>query len=364
MDKTLESQNETDKTYSFEKSGNFKSIGLINDDKFSKLLKVQSTNDIKQEKFSKLYVIKIFKLLKNEEKNIQYKTLEISELGAIFHNSMEIDDMEQNQARYISDLLNVKTINEVDILRSLTHQNILEPIEFKIKDNANGLWMLFNFFPTNIGEFFKRNIKKGNLITESFFKNISMQIIQAVSYLHENLIIHRNLKPDNIIFNESKNQILISGFGLCKKISFDYTINDEKNIGSLAYKPPDVLLGNKYYVGSLDVWSIGCIIVELIIGRVLFQGNNELEVLNSIYRLFEINEINEQKSNNNINQKIFSLLTSNRKTNLLINYIKNFSMINFENDDFYDLIQKMITIDPVRRITLEDCLKHSWFTKK
>lgn len=365
MDKIIECQKETKNIYSFEKSGNFTNIELINSKKYSKLVKVQSINNSNQENPSKFYAIKIFQLIKYNENRIENERLEIPELGEVIQDPMEIDNIEQNQSLYdISDLLSMDIINEIYILQSLEHPNILKLIEFNIQDNSNELWMLFDYYPTNIGEFFKENTRKRKLITETFFKSIALQLIQSVFYLHENLIIHCNLNPENILFDESKNQILISGFCYSKKLSFDSSINNEKIRGVVEYKSPDVLLGNQYYCGSLDVWSIGCILIELIIGRVLFQGNNELEVLKSIYGLFEENEIKESQSINDINEKILSLMMLDRKPNLLINYIKNFSIIDFNNDDFYDLIEKMLNIDPIKRITLEDCLNHSWFKQK
>ena len=279
MDKKIEPQPETQKIYPFEKSGNFRRIGLIDDKKFTKIIKVQSTNDIKQEMNSKFYAIKIFKKFQhiNIEPCTNYK---ISKLRELLKNPIQVDDMNQNQIlSYISDSLSIKAINEINILQSLSHPNILKFIELK-QDYMNGIWMLIDYFPMNIGEFFKRKSSISQVITESFFKSIAIQIIRGVSYLHENLIVHRNLKQSTIMYDEEKNHILISGFSSSKKLSFSCSINDDKNIGTVAYKPPDVLLGNNYYGCSFDVWSIGCILVELVIGRLLFQGNSEFEVLN------------------------------------------------------------------------------------
>ena len=245
---------------------------------------------------------------------------------------------------------------------TLSHPNVLKLLDFNVQNESKEVWMLFDYIPTNIGKYYIEK-KDPKIFTENFFKNIAYQIINGVFYLHKNLIIHRDLKPENILYNDSKNLIQIADFGLSRKISFDL-YEKYTNVGTLPYKPPDVLLGNQYYGFSFDVWSIACILVELITGKILFPANDSLSILKLMFEIFGIfnkNDLPFCEKLNFFNKMNFNDNNLNKKPFGIINYIKKYSMIEFENDYFFDLIQKMFIIDPNKRIKLKDCLKHPWF---
>ena len=167
-----------------------------------------------------------------------------------------------------------------------------------------------------------------------------------------------------VLINDYIYLILISDFGLSKQLNFDICQNTD--VGTVPYKPPDVLLGNPYYSYSFDVWSIGCVLVELATGHVLFPEDNNLEALKLMLKIFGnflVNDLPFAKIFVEKNKNIFCNTNLEQKFVGLVNHVKNFTLVNFENDDFYDLIEKMLNVNPVERIDLQDCLRHPWFRK-
>lgn len=122
------------------------------------------------------------------------------------------------------------------------------------------------------------NLKEYNLNYNFDIDTIFKQITLAVNYCHQNYLIHRDVKPENILIID--NEVKLADFGLAK---YDF-FNEPKSfdVVSLWYRAPELLL-NLPYNYKVDVWSLGCIYYELIAKEVLFKGQNNYDQLNLIY---------------------------------------------------------------------------------
>ncbi|MDR3548586.1 MAG: protein kinase [Candidatus Pacebacteria bacterium] len=107
------------------------------------------------------------------------------------------------------------------------------------------------------------------------------QIIKAVAYVHANQIIHRDLKPDNILVTSS-GVIKLTDFGLSRTYSLPLG-HYSRNVMTLSYRAPEILLGTKEYSEVIDSWSLGCIMAEIFTGRILFFGDSEFGQLMKIF---------------------------------------------------------------------------------
>ena len=208
---------------------------------------------------------------------------------------------------------------EFELLSSLDHPNIVKLITFYTYN------MNFNI----ISEYFKEGsldmkIKKHKIFTESQAKYVCKQLLNGIKYLNDHNLAHTDINPDIIYIKDivKKNyeelyNVKILQFG-------SSSINIHKTNNSLYYMAPELTIG-KYHQTS-DIWSIGVIIYQMIFDDFPFKGYKEEEIVYNI-----------QKSKPDLINKDASP------------YVKN-------------LIKKMLIKDPFKRITVDECLKHDWFS--
>ena len=238
-------------------------------------------------------------------------------------------------------------LREITILRELTHPNIVQ-LKDVVCDN-NKLYLLFEFVDYDLRKFLE-DLDKENL-SEERIKSILYQILDAVAYCHSKKVIHRDLKPQNILLDKNEN-IKIADFGLARAFSIPirpYT----KEVLTLWYRAPELLLGINEYSTPVDIWSIGCIFAELILKKPLFKGDYEIE---QIYKIFYI----LGTPHNDIWPDVSSL--PNYQFDFpQFNKINLHSLFPNLNDFGIDLLQSMLKYDPNQRITAKEALLHVSF---
>jgi len=106
------------------------------------------------------------------------------------------------------------------------------------------------------------------------------QILKGVAELHANGIFHRDLKPANVLVGDD-GVLCVCDLGSARRLSPNGSYTP--GLVTLWYRPPEILLGSRGYGKSVDMWSLGCILGELITGKVLFNGATELEQLSNIF---------------------------------------------------------------------------------
>jgi len=211
---------------------------------------------------------------------------------------------------------------------------------------------------TLVFEFLEQDLKKlidgtsGEGLEKMTVKSYLYQLIKGVAYIHKFKILHRDLKPQNLLI--SRDGILkIADFGLARGYGIPVR-NYTHEVVTLWYRPPDVLLGSKNYLTTVDIWSIGCIFAEMVNGKPLFTGVSESDQLKKIFRI-----------RGTPNEKVYP-------------EIKNLPDWNPDNFDDYpeediskyvpkldadgiDLLLKMLQTDPDKRISAEEAMKHPYF---
>ncbi|KAL6092935.1 hypothetical protein STEG23_001034 [Scotinomys teguina] len=101
------------------------------------------------------------------------------------------------------------------------------------------------------------------------------QLLRGLSYIHQRYILHRDLKPQNLLISDT-GELKLADFGLARAKSVpSHTYSNE--VVTLWYRPPDVLLGSTEYSTCLDMWGVGCIFVEMIQGVAAFPGMKDIQ---------------------------------------------------------------------------------------
>ena len=167
----------------------------------------------------------------------------------------------------------VKKIQKVlDALSKLNNPNIIKYYYLYMDKDSCNIIMEYGG-ETNLKQLIQSHLEKNELIKEKIIYDIIIQICLGLKELHKNKIIHRNLKPDNIIINKD-NKIKIAGFSISKVLNS----NDEhliEVIGTVHYMAPEIMKG-KEYNRKIDIFSLGCILYELLtLNKYFFDKINE-----------------------------------------------------------------------------------------
>ena len=237
-------------------------------------------------------------------------------------------------------------IREISILKQLNHPNIVNLID--LIHGEKKLYLVFEFLNNDLKKYL--NLNNGPLQPQ-LVKSYLYQILLAIKYCHSKRILHRDLKPQNLLID--KNGIIkVGDFGLARAFGIPIkTLTHE--ILTLWYRAPEILLGQKEYSTPIDIWSIGLIFYEMAHRKPLFAGDCEIEQIFKIFQMF-----------GTPNEKNWPGITKLPEFKLSFPQFKG-KGLNFYNtniDDVgMDLLSKMIQLDPCRRISAKQALNHPFF---
>jgi serine/threonine protein kinase len=231
---------------------------------------------------------------------------------------------------------------------------------FSIDCSNHNISLLLEYCEMNLFTFIKDKKNFSDLYNERIIKNIFRQIVKGINFIHKKKIIQRDLKPSNILLkiqNDNNYTVKIADFGLSRK----YSLPNERyspDFGTLNYKPPEILLGSDVYNITVDSWGLGCILTELIIGKSLFKGSTEIEVLNNMFKIY--GTFDENQLPGMIFFKNFKPTFIKHKGIGLINFVKN-NLLFDVNESCFQLISKLLELNPTKRILSKDILECKWF---
>ncbi|KAF8031510.1 hypothetical protein BT93_D0662 [Corymbia citriodora subsp. variegata] len=239
-------------------------------------------------------------------------------------------------------------IREISLLKEMQHGNIV-----KLQDVVHSEKRLYLVF-----EYLDLDLKKHMDSCPEFSKDtrtIKMflyQILRGISYCHSHRVLHRDLKPQNLLLDRRTNSLKLADFGLARAFGIPVrTFTHE--VVTLWYRAPEILLGSRHYSTPVDVWSVGCIFAEMVNRRPLFPGDSEIDELFKIFRIM-----------GTPNEDSWPGVTS------LPDFKSTFPkwapqeletvMLNLDPAGV-DLLSKMLCMDPRRRITAKVALEHEYF---
>ena len=247
---------------------------------------------------------------------------------------------------------NISAIREYTILKELNHENIEKVID--IFYGVNCLYIQFEYIECVLSKLTHKDKRAQINLTQADIKGIMLQILKGLVEIHKNGILHRDLAPSNILIN--KNGIVkIADFGLSRFIaSPDKPMT--RGVITKFYRAPEILFGARYYSFSIDVWSAGCILGEMLLQDVLFmkntdKDNTDIDIMIKIVELLGIP--NENNWPDAIQLKGYKLFTGGPAYTIQ----KKFSKF---PQECRDLLEKMLVLNPNKRMSCENVLKSEW----
>eukprot|EP00917_Polyrhabdina_sp_WS-2016_P027768 GHVP01059298.1.p1 GENE.GHVP01059298.1~~GHVP01059298.1.p1 ORF type:complete len:415 (-),score=43.74 GHVP01059298.1:99-1226(-) len=242
---------------------------------------------------------------------------------------------------------------ELAVWRKLNHENITSLYKYSYYMAESGdtyLYLFTEYIPNTLTDL----IKEGNKISLSHYKSIFYSLINGLEYLHKSnrKICHRDLKPSNILIEPKRMMSKICDFGCAKKLD-----GKEKNISYICaryYRPPEALLGYTDYNCRMDIWSYGCLLIEVLIGKPIFQGKNTDDQLKIIYNVL----IGRNKDYSISIEKLDKLSIEEDRNGNGLNIVLANTYIGV---DGIDLIKQILCYNPKRRLSATKIKDHIFF---
>jgi len=250
------------------------------------------------------------------------------------------------------------SLREINILLSFHHPSIVDVKEVVVGSSLDSIFMVMEYMEHDVKGVME-TMKQP--YTQSEVKCLMLQLLEGVKYLHDNWVLHRDLKTSNLLLN-NRGELKICDFGLSRQYGSPlkpYT----QLVVTLWYRAPELLLGTKEYSTAIDMWSVGCIMAELLAKEPLFNGKTEFEQLDKIFRTL-----------GTPNEKIWPGYA--KLPGVKVNFVKqpynrlrdkfpaaSFSGRPILSEAGFDLLNRLLTYDPDKRISADDALKHKWFSE-
>ena len=246
---------------------------------------------------------------------------------------------------------------ELPIMQELHHPNIVELKSFyctkaeNCSDDEFYLNCIMEYVPQTLSDLISQNRINHTKFDTMTLKIFSYQMLKCIGYLHSLDICHRDIKPQNILIDPADNTLKLCDFGCAKHL-----VKTESNIAYICsrfYRPPELVIGATIYTTQVDVWSMGCVIAELVLNKPIFAGKSATDQLLEIMKILGTPTYEQIKC---MNDKFKSKLPK-IEPRPWKDVFKNKT-----NDElFIDLVSKLLVYEPTKRFSPYQALLHPYF---
>ncbi|XP_046328495.1 cyclin-dependent kinase 8-like isoform X3 [Haliotis rufescens] len=280
--------------------------------------------------------------------------------------------------------ISMSACREIALLRELKHTNVISLQKVFLSHTDRKVWLLFDYSEHDLWHIIKfhrsaKANKKVVNVPKNMVKSLLFQILDGIHYLHANWVLHRDLKPANILVmgeGTERGRVKIADMGFARL--FNSPLKPLADLDPVVvtfwYRAPELLLGARHYTKAIDIWAIGCIFAELLTSEPIFHCRQEdIKTSNPYHhdqldRIFNVMGFPQDKDWEDIRKmpEHQQLLKDFKKTSYVnCNLMKYMEKHKVKSDSkAFHLLQKLLTMDPTKRITSEQAMKDQYFLEE
>ena len=248
-----------------------------------------------------------------------------------------------------------RTLRELKIMRLLDHENILkiESIQLpRSRMEFDEIYVVTELMETDLSSI----IKSPQPLSDEHCQFFLYQILRGIKYMHSAQILHRDLKPRNLLVN-SNCDLKICDFGLARPCISELKVRATQMTDYVAtrwYRAPELLLTFKKYTTAMDMWSVGCIFGEILLRKPILPGSDTNNQLELIFNLIGTPSQEDIQAIPNPRSREKALKVPKRRGKCFETMFRN------ANPEALDLLRRMLTFNPDKRISVEEALRHPY----
>ncbi|CCM02732.1 uncharacterized protein FIBRA_04839 [Fibroporia radiculosa] len=241
-------------------------------------------------------------------------------------------------------------IREISLLKELKDDHVVRLLDIVHADQK--LYLVFEFLDVDLKRYMEQANQVGNPITPDLVKKFTHQLSSGLLYCHSHRILHRDLKPQNLLIDKYDN-LKLADFGLARAFGIPMRTYTHEVV-TLWYRAPEVLLGSRHYSTAIDMWSVGCIFAEMVMrGHPLFPGDSEID---QIFKIFRVLGTPSEESWPGVKQlPDYKPTFPHWSAQDLADHVPTL------DDEGLDLLKLMLTYDTSKRISAKRALHHPYF---
>lgn len=247
----------------------------------------------------------------------------------------------------------ITALREIQALKSCSHPHIVTLREVIVGDALTDVYLSMEFVEHDL-KTLQEEMSEPFRISE--VKTLVLQIASAIDYLHTNWILHRDLKTSNILLTNT-GQIKLADFGMARQFGDPMPPHLTQLVVTLWYRAPELLLGAEKYDQSIDIWSLGCIMGELLKNEPMLPGKNEVDELARIFALCGVPDEKKWRGFRSLPNARSLKLPQDKKESQIKSTFSDLSPAGTR------LLEDLLTLNPNRRPDAAEVLEHPWFSE-
>lgn len=248
----------------------------------------------------------------------------------------------------------ITSLREINTLLKGQHPNIVTVREIVVGSNMDKIFIVMDYVEHDLKSLMETMRHKKQMFMPGEVKCLLKQLLSAVAHLHDNWILHRDLKTSNLLLSH-KGILKVGDFGLAREYGSPLKAYTPVVV-TLWYRAPELLLCTKEYSTPIDMWSVGCIFAELLLMNALFPGKSEVDQLNRVFK--ELGTPSENIWTG------FNKLPAVQKMKFNDYPVSNLrSKFSTLSELGLSLLTGFLTYDPVKRLTAEKAMDNPYFNE-